>query len=247
MKISSLRLMSAIAFLFLPVNADCNPPEKEQLNYRLEWKGARVGSATIVYEKKEDHLALSLKGQSEGIANKLYKISLHIQSRATLDLKRSLFYRRNEVRPGKPKDIHVTFDWDKKLATYENKGHIRPSVELQDSTIDPLCLFFLPRFHELSVGKKIIVNVTDGKRLETTTILVSKKQSIKIDGVTYETFRLDPDTKKLTGTIWVDAASGIPVKAIVVLKVGSFTAFLDTGKKKKSLVGRLFDSIKDIF
>jgi hypothetical protein len=90
---------------------------------------------------------------------------------------------------------------------------------------------------EMKPGKKISQPITDGKKNVVGQVTAVKRETIKVDGKSYDTFLIIPDLKHVGGVfkesenakmeIWVTAdSSHIPVRLKSKVVVGSFVGDL---------------------
>jgi hypothetical protein len=150
----------------------------------------------------------------------------------------SLFYSRSHE--GKSvKDTTVEFDWEKNQAQYSRTGtseKIEP-LSIPEGTFDPLSVFFAFRMNNLDQKKEIEIPVTDGKKVSLGKVNVIKKDNIKVNGINYDTFLVEPELGDIGGVfekskdaklqIWVTADDRrIPIRIKSKVTVGSFVADL---------------------
>ena len=97
--------------------------------------------------------------------------------------------------------------------------------------------FFYSRFLDFKVDTQIERHVTDGKKIVLGIAKIVRRETVKLDIGTYETFLLEPEIKDIGGVfaksrnakiqIWVTADHRrIPVRIKSKVVVGSFTGEL---------------------
>ena len=105
------------------------------------------------------------------------------------------------------------------------------------SSFDPLSAFYTIRRTEMHPGLTITQPITDGKKNVVGEARVVRRETIKVQGKSYDTFLIIPDLKHVGGVfkesenakmqIWVTADSRhIPVRLKSKVVVGSFVGDL---------------------
>lgn len=166
-----------------------------------------------------------------------YKVRDKIEAFADLSLQESLLYRKSQREGRHERDEEVRFDLDQNEATYSNHGVLAQPISLMDGTIDPLTSIFFIRNQPLRSGLEIVRPVTDGKKNVNGVARVLGRERLEISGVSYDTFRVEPDLRDVGGvfeksdksriTLWftVDDRHQL-VKVEGKVLVGSFTGTL---------------------
>jgi len=211
----------------------------EKLKYRIGWQFIIAGYATLEVLPDEELdgrkvRSFRMTARTRKIVDHLFKVRDHVSSLAEYDLSRSLGYTQKQLEGKTERDITVDFDWDSMTAYYfealSKKSRITP---IQENTHDPLSAFYFIRNQHLDVGTVIEGPMTDGKKCKTARITVTKRETIKIDGKKYDTFKLIPDIQDLGGVfkasddatieLWCTADHRhIPVLMKSKVVVGSF-------------------------
>ena len=96
-----------------------------------------------------------------------------------------------------PRDIIVTFDWDKLEATRSNFGEKSTPVRILPGTFDPLALLYILRLQDLRENSVIEIPVTDGLMNYAVKATVGKRNIIQIQGEMYPVFEVTPDMERL--------------------------------------------------
>lgn len=232
-----------------PVAAAGLPPEGraafqpgERLVYALKWEFITAGEATL--EVLPD---ASLEGRSvrrflltartNSVLDKLYKVRNRIESFTDPSLDHSVLYLKNQREGRHERDIVVRFDWHRKTAVYTNFGNPRDPVGLLPGAFDPLGAFFFVRTARLEPGAVIQRPITDGKKCVLGRVRVIGRETIRVNGRDYDTYRLDPDLRHVGGVfsksrnaridLWVSADHRrVPVRIKSRVAVGSFVGEL---------------------
>ena len=135
----------------------------------------------------------------------------------------------------------MQFDWDKGVARYANYGEAIPPIPIQPGTLDPLAALYYIRTQALSGGFNLEQWVTDGRKLSRGKARFIQKETISIQGKTYQTIKIEPDLQDVGGVfekspgakmfIWLtDDDRKILVKLKSKVVVGSFVAELLEGE-----------------
>ncbi|WP_373498173.1 DUF3108 domain-containing protein [Desulfococcus sp.] len=214
----------------------------ERLVYALKWEFITAGEATL--EVLPD---ASLEGRSvrrfvltagtNSFLDKIYKVRNRIESFTDLSMDHSILYRKKQREGRHEGDIIVRFDWHRKTAVYTNFGSPRNPVALMSGAFDPLGAFYFVRTVGLATGKVVDRPVSDGKKCVLGRVRVLGRETIRVNGRDYDTYRLDPDLKHVGGVfsksrnakieLWVSADHRhIPVRIKSRVAVGSFVGEL---------------------
>jgi hypothetical protein len=215
----------------------------EKMTFQVKWLSVLAGEATIellppetLNSEDSNHFLFTVR--TSEFADIFYKVRDRIESYADANMTHSLLY--TECHRGKSmKDASVDFDWVKQEAQYSKKGESekRPPVAIVPGTFDPLSVFFAFRLIDLNEKSEIILPATDGKKMVLGKVNVVRKEVIKVNGISYDTFLVEPELGDLGGVfdkskdaklqIWVTADNRhIPVRMKSKVAVGSFIAEL---------------------
>ncbi len=220
----------------------------EELAYRLSWGIFNVGSAVLrihdpvnLNERVAYHFSFTIR--TNMFADAVYKIRNQIDGYTDPAMSHSVHYTKKQ-QEGRhhERDEVVTFDWEQQTVQYSNYGEKRAPIEIVEGTYDPLSLLFAVRLLPLAIGRKIMVPVTDGKKLVQTEIVVLEKESLNVPAGMFDAWRLQPELKDLGGVfkkskkarleIWFsDDEFRIPLKVKSRVIVGSFRATLVSIKR----------------
>jgi hypothetical protein len=218
-----------------PKVAPFHPGEK--LVYRAKWKYLPAGESLIevlpfkmLNGVKAYHFAMTTKTSVS--VDLLYKVRDRQDSYTDLQLSRTLLYKKRST--GKhPRDVIVSFDWDKMKATYASFGKPENPVTILPGTFDPLSLFFVIRLHKLNVGDVLEIPITDGKKCIPVKATVAGREPVTIDDKVYDSYLVIPDMERLENVvakekepklkIWFSADEKmVPVKIQSRVAIGSF-------------------------
>lgn len=216
----------------------------EKLEFVLKWGKIPAGKATLevlpmntINGEPAYHFVMTAKTNS--FVDAFFKVRDKIEGFTDLGLNRSLLYKKKQREGGYKRDVMVEFDWNSQQAQYKrvDKNREEPPIEIPSGTFDPLSALYFTRFADFQEGSTIERPVTDGSNTVVGVVKVIKKETLKIDGKRYETYKLQPSTEGIGGVfkesknakvfVWVTADERrIPVKVKSKVVVGSFVGEL---------------------
>ena len=218
-------------------------PEGEKLEFSMKWAGLKVGNATL--ERMPDaeidgrpSLHFNMTAKTYGIADKIYKVRDNIHSYTDPQLRNTVLYTKQQREGKTNREIRVTFDRDKQVATYHNFGKAEGTVEVRDGILDPLSVMYSLRSKEFEVGKPIHLPATDGKKVINIKVGVVSEEEIKVPAGKFQAYKIVPGTGELRGVfekskdskieIWMGKEKPhYPLKMKSKVIVGSFTGKLE--------------------
>jgi hypothetical protein len=213
----------------------------EKLTFEVRW--AFIPAAEAVLEilpletfngKKAYHFVMTTR--TNAFADVFYKVRDRFDGYADEKMDHSVLYKKKGSGK-KQRDITVTFDWEKRQAQYVSLDEVRKPIPILPGSFDPLSVFYAFRLTPLKEGLELQVPVADGRKCVMGKARVIRRETIKVRGVSYDTFFVEPDLEHVGGVfekspkakvqIWVTAdANQIPVKLKSKVVVGSFVAEL---------------------
>lgn len=217
----------------------------EKLTYSLGWQFIVAGYATleVLPDTEVDGVKLrnfKMTAKTRKLVDHLFKVRDSLTSVTDYDVTRSIDYMKIQREGKTQRDEHVVFDWENLKGHYSEalRGGQRV-IDILENTLDPLAAFYFVRNQELKVGSVIEGPMTDGKRCKIARITVVDRKKIKVNGKTYDAFKLIPDLQDVGGVfekskdakmeIWCTADDRhIPVLLKSKVIVGSFKAELET-------------------
>ena len=219
----------------------------ERLTYRAKWGVLPAGDSVIevlpfetIAGVKSYHFVM--KTNTNAQTDLVYKVRERQDSYTDEALSRTLRYTKKTTGEH-PRDIVVTFDWKRMTATYASFNRPERPVAITPGTFDPLALFFVIRTHDLKPGKIIEIPVTDGKKFIVAKATVTGRETLAINGRSYDTYVVTPDIERLEKAfkkqsdpklkIWFSADERrIPVKIQSRISVGSFVFELVSSRSR---------------
>ncbi|NTV14598.1 MAG: DUF3108 domain-containing protein [Desulfobulbaceae bacterium] len=225
----------------------------ERCLYEIRWGVIPAGRAELLVLPITDvngipawHFQLSIR--TNEFVDVFYKVRDKIDSYAALAVSESLYYRKSQQEGRSLREEVVSFDTGKNSASYSNYDKISPPISLMPGTVDPLTAVFFIRTQSLREHLDIVKPITDGKKNVSGVAKVLQKESLEVDGITYDTFRVEPDLREVGGVFEKSAKSRITlwfttderhllVKIEGKVVVGAFTGtLLDRGRAEEVAV-----------
>lgn len=214
----------------------------EKLTFNLKWLVFPAGQAVLEIlplTQIDGTRALHyvLHARSNAFVDAFYKVRQRIDAFTDLRVTRSLLYRKKQIEGSARRDVAVTFDWSQGTAQYASFGQKEAPVAVVPGTFDPLSILYYARRCTFQADDEISGPVTDGKKTVIGKARVVKRETITVDGRTYDTLLLEPELKHIGGVfekspnagikLWVTAdRRRLPVKIQSKVAVGSFTGEL---------------------
>ena len=216
----------------------------ERLHYRLKWSLIPAGEAIMEVlpieeiESGEKVYHFRLTVTSNSFVDVFYKVRDRIDGYTDLALSRSLRYSKKQEEGDTHRNVVVAFDWPAGIMTYQDEKKSRVN-KLVPGSFDPLSIIYYARSLSFHKNEVIERSVTDGNKTITARAKVVKKEKIKIDGVQYDTFLLEPEIEQIGGVfekdpnakirLWITSDHRhIPVKIASRVAVGSFIGELQS-------------------
>ncbi len=231
----------------------------EKLNFILKWGSIPAGKASLEVKpasRVNGELAYHfvMTARTNSFVDVFYKVRDKIEGFTSLDMSRSLRYKKKQREGRYKRNVLVEFDWNaaKTRQTRVDKGREYPWIDIPPGTFDPLSALYFTRLADFQEGMNIERPVTDGRKTVTGIVKVMKKETLTIDGTRYETYKLQPSTQGIGGVfkesddaklfVWITADKRrIPVKVKSKVLVGSFIGELssmESGNPDATLSGR---------
>jgi hypothetical protein len=219
----------------------------EKITLKVRWSFIIAGEATIELLPStdingEDSYHFLLTVRTSKFVDVFYKVRDRIESCTDSIMTHSLLYTESN-QGHSPKDTAIYFDWEKQEAQYSRSGERekRDPISIMPGTFDPLSVFYAFRLYNLTEKDEIIIPATDGKKMLLGKLNVIKREKIKVGGISYDTFLVEPELGELGGIfekskgaklqIWITADNRrIPVRIKSKVAVGSFVAELTSYK-----------------
>lgn len=218
----------------------------EKLTFQVRWSFIPAGEAVLevlptetINGVKSYHFVMVAK--TNPFIDIFYKVRDRIDAYTDIAMTHSILYKKQ--KEGKTKrNVLVNFDWENQEAFYSNFGKKIKPISILPGSFDPLSVFYAFRLYELRENAEMETPVTDGKKCVIGKAKVIKREKVKMEIGTFDTYLVEPDLKHIGGVfkkskgakleIWVTAdTKRIPVKIKSKVKVGSFIAELISAEK----------------
>jgi hypothetical protein len=200
-------------------------PFPEKLTYRVEWRLVTAGSATVDLSRAgSDTWQTNLDIQSAGLVTRLYKVL--DAYRLTSDSKFCASQSVLDAQEGKRHTItRLTFEANRRLVRYDERDLIKNANNQKELDVPPCTHEIVGalsalRAADVEPGKSATFPVTDGKKVVNAKIEAQGKESISLNGKTYQTIRYEAFLfdnvlyrRKGRLFVWIsDDANRIPVQ-----------------------------------
>jgi hypothetical protein len=214
----------------------------EKLTFQLKWTIIPAGESVLEVLPMETingvqayHFLLTAKSNS--FIDNFYKVRDRIDAYANTEMTHSILYKKKQREGRTHRDIIVNFDWQNNKVQYTNFKDKGPSIDILSGSFDPLSAFYFVRLFDFQEKSTIERPVTDGKKCIIGKLAIIKRETIKLESGTYDTFLIEPELKHIGGVfeksknakiqLWITADKRrIPVKIKSKVVVGSFVGEL---------------------
>ena len=214
----------------------------EKLTFELKWEFIKAGTAVLEVMPMTEvngiparHFLLTVKSTS--FIDTFYMVRDTIEAFTDGGMTRSLLYKKRQQEGKHRRDIVVRFDWENQEAHYTNFGKPAKPVKVLPGTFDPFSIFYAFRMCHLKENLELDASVSDGKKCVMGRAKIVKRELIKVNDRSYDTFLVEPDLKDVGGVfkksknaklhIWVSNDSRkLPVRIASSVVVGEFIADL---------------------
>ena len=209
----------------------------EYLQFHIYWGFIKVGETimevlpnTNVDGQSARHFRL--KTRTTPFIDMIYKVRSEIEAFTDMEMNRSFLYKKKHLEGSKYRDVEVTFDWKNHKAIYLSFGKQEKETEILPGTLDPLGIFYYSRTINYGKATEFKRPVTDGKKCVIGRLSLLGRERIKLHGVSYDTYVMQPHMKHIEGffeenqdaqiTLWFKTdRSCMPVKIKIEVLIGS--------------------------
>jgi len=214
----------------------------EKLTFVLKWTIIPAGESVLevlpmetINGVKAYHFLLT--AESNAFIDTFYKVRDKIDAYADAEMTHSMLYKKKQHEGGSHRDIVVNFDWQNSKAQFTNFNENRSPIDILSGAFDPLSAFYFVRLFDFKEKSTIERPVTDGKECIIGKLSIIKRETIKLNNKTYDTYLIEPEMKHIGGVfekskgakiqLWVTAEKRrIPVKIKSKVIIGSFVGEL---------------------
>jgi len=234
----------------------------EKLKFRLKWGLIPAGEALLEVLPIEiidgiESYHFVMTARTNAFIDAFYKYRSRIDAYADTGMTRSIMYRKTVEARKKIREVVVNFDWEKSEVRYHSvkkyadeaakasrkknfKGKSRTrksSIPVLPGSFDPLSVFYYSRSISLNEKTHIQRPVSDGKKCIVGAAKVKRRDKVRLDSGTYDTYLIEPSLEHLEGVfekskkakiqLWITSDERrIPVKLKSKIVIGSFTGEL---------------------
>jgi hypothetical protein len=199
-------------------------PSPETLSYRIEWRMITAGEAKLQLSREQQNLQIQLNLESAGLVSRLFRVddNYKVVSNEKFCGESSSF----EAKEGKRHVVEAEqFDNARHKATFDQHDLVKNVQEHHELDIAPCTHEIIGalaslRLTKLDPGKSITVPIVNGKKMAYAKIEAQARESIIVDGKTYQTTRYEAFIfdnvvfrRKGSLLVWLsDDAAHVPVQ-----------------------------------
>jgi len=217
-------------------------PSAESLHYAIEWRLITAGKAHLTWSSIQSGYQTNLQVESVGLVSKFFKVNDEYTS--TLD--RGLCAHSSLMKTSegsRHRETKITFDGDRKKATYLERDITKNSVVTSNEIDIPVCVsdiigaLYRMRILDIELGQSKQVPVSDGKKSAMVKVDALSREQVKTPAGSYKTVRYEaflfnkaiyPRSARVF--VWLtDDARRLPVQVQVRLQlhIGTITLLLE--------------------
>lgn len=197
-KPSPFRASIAVFLIATAVNSQAPPAERpvETLQFGVEWRFVRAGTAKLVRTPKSSGWESSLHLESAGLVSRLFKVNdnYSVDYDGTFCASGS---RMMAEEGSRRRETNVTFSRDEKKSRYVERDLVRNSVVLDKILDIPPCVHdvitALVRLRTLKLqpGQSVQLPISDGKRLVTAKVEAQEKEKVTTPAGSFNAIRYE--------------------------------------------------------
>jgi hypothetical protein len=163
----------------------------------------------------------------------LYPVEGTIEGYTDLALTRSFRLEKDMQEGWTRRAYRVDFDWDRGVARYIKREHVRRRVTLAEGTLDMISVLYYARSLPLEEGLTMTRPLSSGKRIHRVQARVVRTETIVVDGRSWPSYLIETDVRKAGGVfknsknprllLWISADDQkLPLKIVSKVRVGAF-------------------------
>ena len=222
-------------------------PSSEELHYSIEWRLITAGKAHLSWSAAGvSGFKTDLRLESAGLVSKLFKVDDEYTSALDDGLcAHSSFMTTREG--SRRRETKVTFDIDRRKATYLERDTVKNSVLTSSEVEIPPCVsdiiggLYRMRTLNLDVGQSAQVPMSDGKKTAMARVESQRRETVKtpagtFKAVRYEAYLLNNVIYRRSGRVYIwltDDRRRLPVQIQVRLQLAIGTITLQLEKEGK--------------
>ena len=130
----------------------------ERLTYVLKWQAIPAGEVVLEVQPMTEvegnfayHFVMTTETNS--VVDIFYKVRNRIDAYSDSAMQHSILYKKKQHEGSHARDVVVSFDWQKNVAQYVNKGKKEKPIRLISGSFDPLSAFYSIRLVDIGVVK----------------------------------------------------------------------------------------------
>jgi len=227
-----------------PAPAQQYLPQRQTLNYAVDWRVFPAGTASFHIESDGDTQRVLAHGESIGAVSLLFKVMDRFQSSFDRKTGCSLSFAK-QLQEGRRQIVStLQFQYGSHRQVLDEKNLVKGTSKHQEAPIpgcvsDLMSAMFIAGAQPLQVGKNFVMPVADSMRVVNVTFKAEAREEIRTPAGTFQTIRVEPTADagvvKNRGNIWLwytDDNRHLPVQMRARLFWGTITMRLTSVDQK---------------
>ena len=210
-------------------------PEKQTLNYAVDWRVFPAGIVSFHLEAVGNMQNVSVTADTVGAVNLLFRVNDRFQSSFNRGTGCSTGFSKQLVEGHRQVNSDLKFDYSRNKSVFTEKNLVSGISKHQEVSIPPcvtdsLSAIFYAASQPMTVGQSFQFPLADAMRTVPVTMKVEGREEIKTPAGTFQTLRVEPTADagvvKNRGNIWIwytDDERRIPVQMRARLFWGTIT------------------------
>jgi hypothetical protein len=178
----------------LPPRQGYQFPNGQTLVYSAEWHLINAGTATLKMESVGGQQRITVRADSAGVVNALYKVRDQFESLIDPRTFCSVHLFKHTEEGSRKRETNLTLDYNRRKSILEKKNLKTKEVtktedDLAGCATDVISGFYYLGSLSLDPGSTITFPINDGKTTEVRAV-VDKREQIKVPAGTFQTVRV---------------------------------------------------------
>jgi len=219
-------------------------PQKQTLNYAVDWRVFPAGVATFHVEAAGDVQHVSVEADTVGAVNLLFRVTDRFQSSFNRVTGCSEGFSKQIVEGRRQVNSTLQFDYANKKAIFTERNLVsginkHVGTPIPPCVTDSLSAIFYAASQPMVVGQDFAFPLADSTRTVKVTMRVEGHEQVTTPAGTFQTLRVEPTAEagvvKNRGNIWIwytDDSRHIPVQMRARLFWGTITFRLTSMEPK---------------
>lgn len=219
-------------------------PQKETLNYAVDWRVFPAGTGSIHLEQAGDTIKVTASGETIEALNLLFRVSDKFESSFDRKTGCSYGFSKQTIEGKRQVNTELKFDYSQRKSSQQEKNLVSGITKREQAAIpgcvtDLLSGIFYAASQPLQMGQSFQMPLADALHTLAVTMKPLSHEEVKTPAGTYQTIRVQPiadsGVVKNKGEIWIwytDDARHIPIQMRARLFWGTLTMRLSSIEQK---------------